>query len=131
MYQPIDSGVVVNGILKGLKITNSCNSTDGANGWFKFVAAGASGCSTSNTPCVCWRRPSSPSTPPAITPQKNCQELLRGLSPSAPMGLQVTPTGNADLQAVRTVTLTAEYKDSNHASKMLNLKFKVWPRNTQ
>ncbi len=122
VYQPIDSGVSIFNAA-----TNACDSTDGANAWFKSVAAGAGGCSTSNTPCVCWRRPSPPVAPPATTPQKNCQELLRGLSSAS--GFLITPTGNADLQTVRTISLTAIYQDINHANQDLNLKFKVWPRN--
>ena len=104
MYQPIDSPTASD-------IASACNSTSAANGWFTYSTAAPAN--------ICWDRPN----------LANCEELLRGLSSVS--GLDVKPVGNADLRAVRTITLSATYKDSNHADQTLNLKFKVWPRNAQ
>jgi len=109
VYQPQDSTVAV---------ANPCTTVDSTHGAFKFVSAGASGCSTSNTPCVCWDRPNQGS---------GCQELVRDLKDST--GMQVSPTSNTDLKALRTIKLTALSQNLTRVDRDVPLEFDVWPRN--
>jgi len=112
IYQPISSLAVNN-------LTSSCNSAAASaitNGSFQSRAISAN----KPTPYICWDMPDDGS---------GCQELLRGMK--ANTGIIVTPTSNADLRAVRKVTLTAQYLDRDRNQKDLSLSFKVWPRNTQ
>ena len=71
------------------------------------------------TPHICWRRPDT----------VRCEEMIREMK--AQTGITMTPSDNSDLQAVRTITLTSEYKDRENVVRPLSLSFKVWPRNTQ
>ncbi|MDX8380886.1 MAG: type II secretion system protein [Ghiorsea sp.] len=111
-YQPLTSSIADN-------LTAACNApavTAAANGSFQGRAP------TVDIPSsyICWDRPND---------NGNCQELLRGMNPAT--GVVVTPPNTADLQAVRTVTLTSQYMGKNNNIKDLSLSFKVWPRNTQ
>jgi len=86
-----------------------------ANAFFKSNAKGAK-----PTPYISWKK----------VGNVNALELIRGMK-SGSQGITVAPAGNGDLQAVRTITLTALYKDRERRTQELSLSFKVWPRNTQ
>ncbi len=107
-YQPLSSVANLQAV---------CSSTDAANGWFDLRANTA----VSPTPYICWDMPNDGT---------NCQELIRDLK-AGNLGLTVSPVDNTDLQAVRTITLTAQYKDRDMQVQDLQLSFKVWPRNVQ
>ncbi len=109
VYQPQDSTAVV---------TNPCTTVDPANGTFKLVSAGASGCSTSNTPCICWDRPNKGG---------HCQELVRNFKDLT--GMQISPVSNTDLKVLRKITLTALSQNLNRVDRDVSLEFDVWPRN--
>lgn len=109
LYQPLTSAD---------NLTASCTETTANNGYFRMNPVDTSNGKPS--PYICWDRPNK---------NDNCQEMVRGMK--YPSGMTVNPTGNTDLQAVRTITLTAQYKDRDHQTKDLTLSFKVWPRNTQ
>lgn len=105
VYQPLDSASVV---------SDPCTGTvNSANGFFRFDAA-----TSSQTASICWDRPNQGG---------GCQELLRDLKDTT--GLQVSPTSNADLGAVRKVTLTARSQDFERVDQDVSLEFDVWPRN--
>ncbi|MDQ6951738.1 MAG: hypothetical protein Q9M26_08745 [Mariprofundales bacterium] len=106
VYQPLDSTVAT---------TATCPVTvDAANGAFKLIAAGASGCSTSNTGCICWDRPNQGS---------GCQEMMRNIKAST--GLNVT----VDAYGVYTVTITGQFNNAQHSLQDLAMGIHVWPRN--
>jgi len=109
VYQPQDSTAVV---------ADPCTAVDSTNGAFKFVSAGASGCSTSGTPCLCWDRPNQGS---------GCQELVRNMKGTT--GMQISPTINSDLKALRTITLTALAQNLDRVDRDVPLEFDIWPRN--
>ncbi len=71
------------------------------------------------TPYICWRKPN----------QARCKEMIRDMK--ANVGITIAPAGNADLRAVRTITLISQYRDKERALKDLSLTFKIWPRNKQ
>ena len=106
IYQPLTSAN---------DLTVACAEDVSTNGWFRMVAVAIPASSE-----VCWDRPDLGGF---------CQELIRDLK--ANVGLNVTPLGNVDLQAVRTITLTADYLDSNKSVQSLKMSFKIWPRNQQ
>jgi Tfp pilus assembly protein PilW len=88
------------------------------NGFFRSNAKGSK-----PSPFISWKK----------VGNVNALELIRGMK-SASQGIVISPTGNTApnaLQAVRTITLTAQYLDRDHQTKDLSLSFKVWPRNTQ
>jgi len=85
-----------------------CSTVDSQNGSFRF--SGGS---------ICWDKPND---------SNGCQELIRNLV-SSPPGLQVSPSGNTNLSAVRKVVMTGQYTGYDQQKKTLNLAFDVWPRN--
>jgi len=102
-------------------VADPCTTVDTQNGAFKLVAAGASCCSTSTTPCICWDRPT----------KTTFQEMARDMkAPSASTpGLQISPQPNTDLKALRKITLTSRSQDINRIDHDVPLEFYVWPRN--
>lgn len=86
----------------------SCDTVDSHNGSFEFSSS-----------AICWDKPDDGS---------GCQELIRNLS-STPQGLQVSPTSNTDMSAIRTVILTSLYQNSQQQDQTVDLAFHVWPRN--
>lgn len=107
-YQPVDSDTVIPAACA--IVANS------KNGKFTLVNAGASGCSTSVTPCICWDRPNVAG---------GCQEMLRHMQSGT--GLQVSNPGVVG--GVWGITLKGVFMDSNHLSKTTVVDFNVWPRN--
>jgi len=110
VYQPLDSASVISAA--------ACTVPTGAsspNGAFKLVAAGAGGCTTSSTPCICWDRPNKGG---------GCQEMLRNILPST--GLDAS---QGALNKVWSVTLTGTYMNQSHNLTNAQSIFKVWPRN--
>lgn len=105
-YQPIDSNAAIPAACA--IITNS------KNGKFKLISAGAPGCSTSTTPCICWDRP-------AIG--GGCQEVLRHMQLVG--GLQASPSADG----VWDIALTGAFTDADHRTKTATVDFNVWPRN--
>jgi prepilin-type N-terminal cleavage/methylation domain-containing protein len=100
IYQPLDSSTSL----------GSCDTVNSHNGSFEFQASNSD---------ICWDKPDNGS---------GCQELIRNLS-TTPQGLQVSPTSNADLSTVRTVTLTSLYVNAQKQDQTVDLAFHVWPRN--
>ena len=101
VYQPL-----------GAVTMTACSGTlDPSWGAFQF----SSSASTGGT--VCWDVPNN---------GQGCQELLRGLDPTT--GFQVT-TSNADLGALRTITLVSRYQNVDRQDKDLSISFDVLPRN--
>jgi len=106
-YQPLESSS---------NLTAACTSNNSKNGAFRLKPQGGK-----PSPYICWNRPKK---------NDNCKEMVRDMK--ATTGLTVTPGGGvANLEVVRTITLTGQYKDRGHQTKDLKLSFKVWPRNTQ
>lgn len=100
IYQPLDSSSPL----------GSCDTVDGANGSFEFQSSKSD---------ICWDKPDNGS---------GCQELIRNMA-SSPQGLQMSPTSNSNLSAIRTVTLTSLYENAQKQGQTVNLVFHVWPRN--
>ena len=110
VYQPLDSTTVIS--------AGTCTVPAGAtsqNGAFKLIAAGAGGCSTSSTPCICWDQPNKGG---------GCQEMLRNILPLT--GLAVS---QGALNKVWSVTLTGTYMNQSHNLTSAKSIFKVWARN--
>ena len=47
----------------------------------------------------------------------------------ATSGLQIAPTANTDLKALRKITLITRSQDINRVNHDVPLEFDVWPRN--
>lgn len=107
VYQPLDSGTAISDPCTG--------SVAAANGAFEFRAADAN----SSTSYICWNR--------ANSDGNFCRVLIQDMKDST--GLQISPTGNSDLQALRKVTLTARAKNYERVDQDVSLEFDVWPRN--
>jgi len=109
VYQPQDSTAIV---------SDPCPSTgvNSANGFFRYNAATAS-----TTASICWNRPN----------KATCQELIRDLKDATgiPPGMQISPTSNSDLKALRTITLTALAQNLDRVDRDVPLEFDIWPRN--
>jgi hypothetical protein len=56
-----------------------------------------------------------------------CQQVLRGLNTAT--GFQVAPTSNANLMAMRTLSLVSQYQSVDRQNKDLEIDFDVLPRN--
>jgi len=108
-WDSVNSRLIYQPIDSAVDITSAACTTDPANGWFKYSGT-----------AICWDR---------ALDAGGCQELLRGIASVS--GLTVTPSSNADLQTVRTITFSSIYKGSDHVDRTLGLKFKIWPRNRQ
>lgn len=108
VYQPLDSNTNA--------VTDPCSATPHQdNGSFEFREADGN----SDTPYVCWNR--------AGKDGDFCRVLIQDMKSST--GLQVSPASNADLGAVRKVTLTARSQDFERVDQDVSLEFDVWPRN--
>jgi len=110
VYQPLDSTTVVSAA--------TCTVPTGVasqNGAFKLVAAGAGGCGTSGTPCICWDRPNKGG---------GCQEMLRNI-----LLLTGLDASQGAVNKVWSVTLTGTYMDQGHNLTSTQSLFKVWARN--
>jgi len=111
VYQPLDSTTVVSAAACAVPPAGVASQ----NGAFKLVAAGAGGCSTSSTPCVCWDRPNQGG---------GCQEMLRNVLPLT--GLDAS---QGVVNKVWSVTLTGTYMNQSHNLISTQSLFKVWARN--
>jgi len=122
-YQPLSSPNGTPAEVSANKLTSACTKNSVRNGFFQIRPKNNT---SKPTPYICWDRQG------GNVPQIRCEEMLRGMK--ANVGMTISPTDNATakgLQAVRTITLTAQYQDRDHNTKDLSLSFKVWPRNTQ
>ena len=110
VYQPLDSTTVIS--------AGACTVPAGAasqNGAFKLIAAGAGGCSTSSTPCICWDQPNKGG---------GCQEMLRNILPLT--GLDASQSA---VNKVWSVVVTGTYINQSHNLISAESVFKVWARN--
>ncbi|HXH64779.1 MAG TPA: prepilin-type N-terminal cleavage/methylation domain-containing protein [Mariprofundaceae bacterium] len=105
VYQPLGASVTLTAA--------TCGTLDPSWGAFQF-SSGTS--ATGGT--VCWDRP---------VVGGGCQEMLRGLDTAT--GFSVTPTSNASLTAMRTLTLVSQYKSVDRTNRDLQISFDVLPRN--
>ncbi len=115
-YQPLTSS-------SAQDLTAACATNHVENGFFQLRPKNNT---DKPTPYICWDRQD------GDTPQIRCEEMLRGMK--ADVGMTISPEDNAAagaLQAVRTITLTAQYEDRDQEIQDLSLSFKVWPRNVQ
>lgn len=108
LYQPLSSAD---------NLSDTCTQATNNNGYFRIMPRNKN--KKKPTPYINWKR---------VQKKKNV-ELIRNMA--AKVGITVAPAGNADLRAVRTITLISQYRDKERALQNLSLTFKVWPRNTQ
>ncbi len=111
LYQPLSATSVAD------ELTAACTQKTQNNGYFQLKPIDL--INNKPTPFINWKR---------VGMILNA-ELIRDMK--ADLGITITPIGNADLQAVRTITLISQYRDKERKLKDLSLTFKVWPRNTQ
>lgn len=104
IYRPLDSTSA---------LPSACDSVAASHGAFQLRAAGAAGCSSSATACICWDRPNKGG---------GCQEMLRGVAAG---GFDASEDGNG----VWHVTISTEYHARDGQVKTLREDFRVWPRN--
>ncbi len=105
VYQPLGA----------VAMTGCSGAMDASWGAFQFRSATSTGGS------ICWDRPNH-----WANSGVGCQEVLRGLDPAT--GFQAT-TSNADLGALRTITLVSQYQNTDRQNKTLSISFDVLPRN--
>ena len=104
VYQPL-----------GAVTMTGCATLDPSWGAFSFDSSASTGGR------LWWRLPN-----PGASAPSNRQEVLRGLDPTN--GFQAT-TSNADLGALRTITLVSRYQNADRQDKNLSISFDVLPRN--
>jgi|GEM_PF-5312781 len=106
IYQPLGATA-----MDATACTNGTVSGDW--GYFQFKTGTPS---TGGT--ICWDRPNTGGS---------CSQMLQGLDSST--GLQVSPTANTNLAALRSLTLVSQYKSVDRQSRTLQIGFDVQPRN--
>jgi len=111
VYQPLDSTAVISAAACTVPPPGAASQ----NGAFKLVAAGAGGCTTSSTPCICWDRPLN---------GQGCQEMLRNILPLT--GLDASQSA---VNKVWSVVVTGTYINQGHNLTSAESIFKVWARN--
>jgi len=106
-YRPLDSTAAA------LGAADCANTVDTYAGQFLLVSAGASGCSTSSTPCIDWKEYGKT--------QKN--EMIRSIKANTGLNASV------DAYGVYTIRITGQFLNRERNLQDLTMDTHVWPRN--